>query len=181
MLRASGKDNQDFFWAIRGGGGNFGVVTQFEFNLHPSGPPTLFAGLMVYPFKQAEQVLTQYREFVALAPVKLNVWGGTAPGAAIAKFVVNVHGRWEGAERDDKCIAWSRAFFNAAAPYASSGAYVHFMTADESERITAAYGTNYARLLEIKQRYDPENIFHFNQNIRASKQAGGAMAKQRSA
>lgn len=300
-LRASENDNPDLFWAIRGGGGNFGVVTQFEFKLHPVGPD-VFAGLIVFPFKQAKQVLTQYREFVDSAPVDLNVWGllrqapplpflpqdvhgkevvvlavfyagdtaegerlirplrqfgnavgehvGTMPytqwqqafdplltpgarnywkshnfteisdgaldtmleyadklpspqceiflgllaGAANevpssataysardAKFVINVHGRWEGAEQDDKCIRWSRAFFQAAAPYASGGAYVNFMTADESDRIAAAYGLNYARLAEIKQRYDPENIFHLNQNIGGFKQVAGGILGKRSA
>jgi FAD/FMN-containing dehydrogenase len=83
--------------------------------------------------------------------------------------VINVHARWERPEQDEECIAWSRAFFKAAAPYASSGAYINFMTADEGERVAAAYGANYKRLLEIKDRYDPENVFHNNQNIRASK------------
>src|SRR5262249_14866111 len=94
----------------------------------------------------------------------------TAYSARDARFVVNVHGRWQSPQQDDECIRWSRAFFNAAAPYASGGAYTNFMTADEDERVATAYGANYARLLEIKQRYDPENIFHLNQNIRASKQ-----------
>lgn len=52
--------------------------------------------------------------------------GATAYCACDAKFVVNAHGRWEGAEQDDECIGWSRAFFKAATPYASSGAYVNF-------------------------------------------------------
>jgi len=95
--------------------------------------------------------------------------GATAYGARDARFVINVHSRWQTPEQDDACIRWSRAFFNAAAPYASGGAYTNFMTADESDRVAAAYGTNYARLFEIKQRYDPGNIFHLNQNIRASK------------
>ena len=105
----------------------------------------------------------------------------TAYSARDAKFVINVHGRWEKAEQDDAGIAWSRAFFQAAAPYASSGAYVNFMTADESERVTAAYGANYARLLAIKQRYDPENIFHLNQNISVPQQSRGSTARRRSA
>lgn len=301
MLRASGEHNQDLFWAIRGGGGNFGVVTQFEFKLHPVGP-NVFAGLIVFPFAQAKRVLAQYREFVDSAPVKLNVWlllrkapplpflpahvhgkevvvlavfyngdaeqgarliqplrhfgdaigehvgsmpytqwqqgfdplltpgarnywkshnftqisdaaldtiieyagklpsphceiflglmagvanevpsTATAYSARDAKFVINVHGRWEQAAQDDECIAWARSFFKAAAPYASSGAYVNFMTADEGERVAGAYGANYTRLLEIKRRYDPENIFHLNQNIRDSKQITGGMAQGRSA
>ncbi len=72
-IRASENENADLFWAIRGGGGNFAVVTQFEFKLHEVGPEIL-AGLIVFPFDQAKQVLTQYREFVESAPEELNVW-----------------------------------------------------------------------------------------------------------
>jgi FAD/FMN-containing dehydrogenase len=72
-IRASENENADLFWAIRGGGGNFAVVTQFEFKLHEVGPEIL-AGLIVFPFDQANQVLTQYREFVKSAPEELNVW-----------------------------------------------------------------------------------------------------------
>jgi FAD/FMN-containing dehydrogenase len=83
-----------------------------------------------------------------------------------AKFVLNVHGRWDDAAQDEKGIAWARQFFQASAPYASAGAYVNFMTQEEGERVTAAYGSNYDRLVQIKKRYDPENIFHLNQNIK---------------
>ena len=285
-IRASENDNPDLFWAIRGGGGNFGVVTQFEFQLFPVGPE-IVAGLIVFPFDQAKQVLTKYRQFVASAPEEFNVWvvlrkapplpfllesvhgkevvvlpifysGAVAeaekfiaplrtfgqahgqhigpqpyvqwqkafdplltPGArnywkshnftelsdgAIdsmieyagklpspqceifighiagaanrvpsdamayahrdAKFVLNVHGRWEDTAQDGNCIGWARAFFKASAPYASAGAYVNFMTEDEGERVTAAYGSNYDRLAQLKRRFDPENVFHLNQNIK---------------
>jgi FAD/FMN-containing dehydrogenase len=285
-VRASQNDNADLFWAIRGGGGNFGVVTQFEFQLFPVGPE-IVAGLIVFPFSQAKQVLTKYRQFVASAPEELNVWvvlrkapplpflpenvhgkevvvlpifysgaiteadkliaplrafgephgehigaqpyvawqkafdplltpgarnywkshnfteladgalnsiiefAGKLPspqceifigliagapnriapdamayGHRDAKFVLNVHGRWDEAKDDQKCIGWAREFFKASAPYASAGAYVNFMTAEEVERIAAAYGSNYERLVETKRRYDPENVFHLNQNIK---------------
>jgi FAD/FMN-containing dehydrogenase len=83
-----------------------------------------------------------------------------------AKFVLNVHGRWDDAADDERCIAWARTFFEASAPYASAGAYVNFMTEDESERVVSAYGPNYDRLVQIKKQYDPENVVHFNQNIK---------------
>jgi FAD/FMN-containing dehydrogenase len=285
-IQASETDNADLFWAIRGGGGNFGVVTRFEFQLFPVGPE-IFAGLIVFPFSQAKQILNKYRQFVNSAPEELNVWvvlrkapplpflpenvhgkevvvlpvfySGPAteaekliapvrafgtphgehlgvqpyvawqkafdplltPGARNywkshnfteladgaldsiiefagklpspqceifigliagapnriapdamayghrdAKFVLNVHGRWDEAKDDQKCIGWAREFFKASAPYASAGAYVNFMTAEESDRVAAAYGANYDRLVQIKKRYDPDNIFHLNQNIK---------------
>ncbi|HEY5931295.1 MAG TPA: FAD-binding oxidoreductase, partial [Nitrospira sp.] len=71
--KASEGENPDLFWAIRGGGGNFGVVTQFEFKLHPVGPEVL-AGLLVFPFQQAKQVLTGYRSLMESMPEELNVW-----------------------------------------------------------------------------------------------------------
>ncbi|MFB3915829.1 MAG: FAD-binding oxidoreductase [Terriglobales bacterium] len=300
-VRASETDDSDLFWAIRGGGGNFGVVTQFEYKLYPVGPQIL-AGLIVFPFQQAQQVLAQYRELVQSAPLELNVWvvlrqapplpflpqnvhgrevlvlavfycgeiaegerliqplrrfgdivgehvgpmpyvqwqqafdplltrgarnywkshnftelsdgmlntmleyasklpspqceiflgliqgaandvpvGTTAYSSRDAKFVVNVHGRWDNPAHDETCIGWSRAFFKAAAPYASPGAYVNFMTAEESERVAAAYGPNYARLAEMKKRYDPENIFHFNQNIRSEEELGAFAGQKLSA
>jgi FAD/FMN-containing dehydrogenase len=285
-ITASENKHSDLFWAIRGGGGNFGVITQFEFLLHSVGPEIL-AGLIVYPFSQAKQVLTQYREFAKSAPKELNVWavirhapplpflpeevhgkrvivlpifyagdiaegqkiiqplrrlgdahgehigpmpyvqwqqafdslltpgarnywkshnladlhdglldsmieyGGklpttqceifiglvagvsnevpadaTAYSARDARFVLNVHGRWDDAAQDATCIGWARDFFKASAPYASLGAYVNFMTADEDARVESAYGSNYARLRNIKKQYDPENFFHLNQNIK---------------
>jgi FAD/FMN-containing dehydrogenase len=285
-LSVSDDENSDLFWAIRGGGGNFGVVTQFEFALYPVGPEIL-AGLLVFPYEQAKQILKKYREFLKSAPEELNIWTvlrkapplpflpedvhgkeiivlaifytgditegeklidplrgfgdpygehiraqpyvqwqqaldplntpgarnywkshnltelsdgaldsiiefagklpspqceifiGHVEGAANsvpsdamafghrdAKFVMNVHTRWDEAAQDETCIAWARAFFEASAPYASAGAYVNFMTGDESKRVAAAYGANYARLKQIKKKYDPENIFHNNQNIK---------------
>jgi len=285
-IQVSKDENTDLFWAIRGGGGNFGVVTRFEFALHSVGPEIL-AGLIVFPVDQAKQVLIKYREFVKSAPEELNVWAilrkapplpflsekvhgkdiivlaifyagdvqegeklidplrgfgdaygehigvqpyaqwqqafdplltpgarnywkshnltelsdgvldsiiefagkipspqceifvGLVLGAANrvasdamayghrdAKFVMNVHGRWDEASQDETCIAWARSFFKASAPYASAGAYVNFMTEDESDRVAAAYGVNYPRLKQLKKKYDPGNIFHNNQNIR---------------
>ncbi len=285
-IRASETENADLFWAIRGGGGNFGVVTQFEFQLFPVGRE-IFAGLMVFPFSQAKQILSKYRQFVNSAPEELNVWVvlrkapplpflpeqvhgkevvvlpifysgavaeaekliaplrafGTAHGEHLgaqpyvawqkafdplltpgarnywkshnfteladgaldsiiefagklpspqceifigliagapnriapeamayghrdAKFVLNVHGRWDEAKDDQKCVGWAREFFKASAPYASAGAYVNFMTAEEGDRVAAAYGANYDRLVQIKKSYDPDNIFHLNQNVK---------------
>lgn len=285
-LKASESENPDLFWAIRGGGGNFGVVTEFVFKLYPIGPE-IFAGLIVYPFDQAKQVLSKYRDLVKTASKNSNVWfvirkapplpilpenihgkeivvfpifhlgdskeankfadsvrsfgnpagvqignipyvawqkafdplltpgsrnywkthnfkelsdealniiieyGGTLPtpqceifvgllegksntipsdsmayGNRDLNFVLNVHGRWEDPSEDNKCISWAREFFKASAPFASGGAYVNFMTGDEGERVNSAYGNNYNRLVQLKKKYDPQNIFHLNQNIK---------------
>ena len=286
VVRASATELPDLFWALRGGSGNFGVVTRFEFRLHPVGPDVL-SGLIVYPFSEAKSVLQQYREFTAKAPDELSVWAvlrqapplpflpekvhgkeiiafallytgdpiqgeplieplrkfGTpvgehvgvqpyaawqkafdpllTPGArnywkshnfsrlndklfdaviayieklpssqceiffgAIggattrptpdsaayahrdAQFVMNVHGRWEDPADDKRCIGWARDFFNASAPFASGGVYVNFLTADEGDRVSVAYGPNYNRLAQVKRKYDPANLFRVNQNIK---------------
>ena len=288
-LRASASENPDLFWAIRGGGGNFGVVTKFEFQLHEVGPEVL-AGLLVFPVAQGKQILQKYREFMDGAPEELNVWvvlrqapplpflpeavhgqpvvvlaafyagdpaegekliaplhefgdahgvfvgtqpytawqqafdplltpgarnywkshnfsklsddlfelmveytgslpsphceifigciagaanrvpaDATAYAARDARFVMNVHGRWEEAKQDDTCIAWSRKFFNATKPFASGGAYINFLTDDETERVESAFGRNYEKLSRIKGKYDPQNVFHVNQNIKPVK------------
>lgn len=285
VVRASATEHPDLFWALRGGSGNFGVVTRFEFRLHPVGPGVL-SGLIVYPISEAKSVLQQYRDFLAKAPDELSVWavlrkapplpflpaavhgkeivalaliyagdprdgepliqplrkfgtplgehvgvqpyvawqqafdplltagarnywkshnfstlkdalfdaviasigklpspqceiffgaiGGAttrpAPSSAAyahrdAKFVMNVHGRWENPADDKRCIGWARDFFKASAPFASGGVYVNFLTADEGDRVRSAYGPNYERLAQVKRKYDPDNLFCVNQNI----------------
>ena len=79
---------------------------------------------------------------------------------------MNVHGRWDDPADDQRGIAWARDFFQTAAPFASGSAYVNFMTADEGERVRAAYGPNYDRLAQVKRQYDPDNLFRMNQNIK---------------
>ena len=74
-LRVDGESDPDLFWAIRGGGGNFGVATSFEFRLHPVGP-MIYAGLLAWPMARARDVLREYREFVAGAPAELTVFAG---------------------------------------------------------------------------------------------------------
>jgi FAD/FMN-containing dehydrogenase len=75
IVTASPEENADLFWAIRGGGGNFGVVTEFEFRLHPVGPMVL-GGMLLYPGAMGRAVLKQYRDFMAGAPDE--VGGGVA-------------------------------------------------------------------------------------------------------
>jgi len=285
LVHTSESVNPDLFWAIRGGGGNFGVVTRFEFELYPIGPDVL-SGLIVFSHDEALSVLKKYREFVdstgdetsvwavlrqapplpflpesvhgtdvlvlaichigdpkkgeeilkplrsfgkvlgehvgvqpfknwqqafdpLLTPGSRNYWkshnfvklqdelldvvvdyAGKLPspqceiffgalGCAVASvapdatayshrdanYVLNVHGRWNDAAEDDKCISWAREFFRASEAYATGGVYINFMTADETERVPAAFGANYERLAKVKQKYDPDNLFRINQNI----------------
>jgi FAD/FMN-containing dehydrogenase len=286
LVRASLTENSDLFWAIRGGGGNFGVVTAFEFQLHQVGPQVL-SGLVVHPFADAGTVIRKYRKALEAAPDELTCWvvmrqapplpflpvewhgkevlvlaicycgrieegerataelraigtpiadvvGPTpftawqqafdpllAPGArnywkshdftelsdaaidvlidAIRRlpgpecevfighvggaagriaaeatafpqrnshFVMNVHARWREIRMDQPCMDWARGLFEAAKPHAAGTAYVNFMPQDEIERVEAAYGSNYQRLVEVKRKYDPLNFFRMNQNIR---------------
>jgi FAD/FMN-containing dehydrogenase len=286
LVRASQSENPDLFWALRGGGGNFGIVTAFEFQLHRMGPQ-VFSGLVVHPFDEAGAVLKGYADVLQTAPDDLTCWvvmrqapplpflpgewhgrevlvlaicycgnpedgekatarlrslgkpiadvvGPTpftawqqafdpllAPGArnywkshdftelsdqtiglladAVGKlpgpeceifighvggaagrisleatafpqrnshFVMNVHARWRDAKMDKACVDWARQLFEAAKPYAAGTAYVNFMPADDADRVETAYGGNYQRLVEAKQRYDPDNFFRMNQNVR---------------
>lgn len=70
LVRASPEENADLFWGLRGGGGNFGIVTSFEYRLHPVGP-TVLAGVVLYPAARAREVLDSYRQFIASAPDEL--------------------------------------------------------------------------------------------------------------
>ena len=83
VVRASATEHPDLFWALRGGGGNFGVVTRFEFRLHPVGPDVL-SGLIVYPISEAKSVLQQYREFIVEGAGRALRVDRPAPGAAAA-------------------------------------------------------------------------------------------------
>lgn len=286
LLRTSLTENSDLFWAIRGGGGNFGVVTAFEFQLHQVGPQVL-SGLVVHPFSDARSVLKEYRRALETAPDELTCWvvmrqapplpflpaewhgkevivlamcycgdladgerataqlrgigtpiadvvgptpfvawqqafdplltpgarnywkshdftelsdkaidvlvdaigrlpgpecevflghvGGAAGRISIdatafpqrnAHYVMNVHARWREIRMDRPCIDWARELFDAARPYAAGTAYINFMPEDEMDRVEAAYGANYQRLVEAKRKYDPLNLFRMNQNIR---------------
>ncbi len=69
FLRASESENADLFWGLRGGGGNFGIVTSFEFRVHPVG--TVLAGLLVYPLAAAGELLTFFRAYAQIAPDEL--------------------------------------------------------------------------------------------------------------
>jgi len=90
--RATARDDGELFWALRGGGGNMGVVTSFEYRLHPVGPE-VFAGLIVHPFENARALLQGYREVVAQAPEDLTIWTVVRQAPPLPFLPVEWHGR----------------------------------------------------------------------------------------
>lgn len=286
FLKASATENADLFWALRGGGGNFGAVTSFEFELHEVGP-TLLSGLLLYRLEDAPAVIRHYRKVIADAPDELSCYllfrpaprapflpedvhgrpilalvmcyagdseageeatrplrdfgqpladkvaprpytkfqqisdanwqpgfrdywkaeylrglsdeaidtlvhfAGTIPttmtdfkiahfegaisripGDATAfphrkaPFVININTRWKNPKEDKSNIAWTRKFFDAMQTFSTGGTYVSFLGEEGPQRIQAAFGDNYQRLVEIKNKYDPRNFFRLNQNIK---------------
>jgi FAD/FMN-containing dehydrogenase len=100
LLTVRADDHPELFWGVRGGGGNFGVVTSFEYQLHPVGP--VLAGRVLYPFSQAAEVLKLYRDLSATIPDELNTIGGltTAPdGTRVVAMLVCYHGPLAAGER----------------------------------------------------------------------------------
>lgn len=278
LVTASHTENPDLFWALRGGGGNFGVAASLQYRLHPVGP-VIVGGLVAYPFSEAWNVLRHYRDITASLPDEFSVVGALlhAPdGSKLVAMVLCHSGSVENGERDarpvkqfgmpvldtigrmtysdvntmlddgypkgalnywkssfladlgdeairaiidsfgacptpmgkfilehfhgevcrvgvsdtafphrragfnalvlaewanpgenDACIAWARKSYDAIQPFMGSDRYVNYLGDDEQgDAIAAAYGPNYPRLRQIKTKYDPENFFHHNQNIR---------------
>ena len=285
---ASRERHPDVFWALRGGGGNFGVVTRFSFRVHPVGPQVV-GGLIAWPFERAAEVMAAYRALTGTAPRELAAWlillnappapfvapewhgrrvcafaichsgdpaaaerdlapvralgepvfdllgpmpytevqsylddteptghhfywkteflagledgllegmrelfatcpipggelgllhlGGAlnerpaadgAVGNRDARFVLGVKGMWAPGDPDaDRYTRWVRDAWARLRPWSTGATYVNFQTAEEGDdRVRASYGANYERLVEVKRRYDPENLFRTNRNIR---------------
>ena len=103
---ASEADNADLFWALRGGGANFGVVTSIEYRLHPVGP-TVLGGMVLHPWPQAREVLRFYRDFTSTAPNELTTYAGlmhTPDGIPVAGIVVCYAGPVEEGERAVRAV-----------------------------------------------------------------------------
>ncbi len=83
-----------------------------------------------------------------------------------ANFATVIAGMWPDPADDDANIAWVRSYYDATAPESEQGGYINFMSGDDQERIKANYRGNYDRLVDVKRKYDPNNLFHVNQNIR---------------
>ena len=73
--------------------------------------------------------------------------------------------QWTDPAQTDTCIAWARETFDALSPYMADRSYMNYLSADDYDRVRQAYGPNYERLVELKRRYDPDNLFRLNQNI----------------
>ena len=91
LVTASEDENPDLFWAIRGGSGNFGIVTSFEFDLHEVGPEVLF-GPIVYPYEDAPDLLARYEEFTRDAPRECAVWANSVAAPPLPFIPDDVHG-----------------------------------------------------------------------------------------
>ena len=91
IVQASATEHPDLFWALRGGGGNFDVVTRFEFRLHAVGPDVL-SGLIVFGIDQAKSVLQKYRAFLEIAPDELSVWAVARQAPPLPFLPEAVHG-----------------------------------------------------------------------------------------
>ena len=283
-ITASAEENQDLYWAVRGGGGNFGVVTSFNFKLHPVS--TVFAGPVLYSLDRARDVMRFYREFMDGAPEDLNAFfaylivppgppfpeelhnktvcgvvicyagpmdkaeevtrplrefgppllDGVGPmpfpalqgafdplmppglqnywkadffedlndesieahlkygpeiptvnsavhlypvsGAAArvgkndtawsyreARYALVIAAVYPDPADTEKNVQWVRDYWEALHPYSAGGAYINFMMDEGQERIAASYRDNYQRLVDVKKKYDPTNLFRMNQNI----------------
>jgi len=278
VLQVDGSSHPDLFWALRGGGGNFGVVTSFTFRLHPLAMVT--GGLIAHPFDAGPEMLRFYRDAVAGASDDLTVFAGLvhAPdgsGARLAAMVVFHTGDEDAADRDlapfkewgsplvveigrmpyavmntildggyppgalnywlssftrgltdglidaaverfasvpspmtamlferfhgavtrvgetdtpvphreegwnlaitsewmdpvdtEANIDWTKETFAALQPHLAARRWLNYLGDDAQEdAVRAAYGPNWDRLREVKRRYDPDNVFHLNQNI----------------
>lgn len=92
----------------------------------------------------------------------------TAFGHRDAAFALTIQTSWRNPAESEKHIRWTREFWTAIRPFSVGGTYVNFMSADDGEdRVKAAYGAaKYARLVALKNKYDPTNLFRLNQNIK---------------
>jgi FAD/FMN-containing dehydrogenase len=89
----------------------------------------------------------------------------TAFGHREANFATVIAGMWPEPADNEANTEWVRSYYAATAPHSEEGGYINFMAADDEDRVPANYGVAYDRLIEVKRNYDPDNLFHMNQNI----------------
>jgi FAD/FMN-containing dehydrogenase len=284
-ITASAEENEDLFWAVRGGGGNFGIVTSFQFKLSPVS--MVYGGPIFWPMSSAAKVLRTWRDLILNAPEDLNGWFGFVTVPPVPMFPTEHHlkkmcvvtwcytGDMRNAEQvftpirqiatpamdyagpvpwptlqslfdalyppglqwywtadffeelsdkavdlhvkygaqlptphstmhlypingaahrvgrtdtpwsyrnanfsevivsvdpdpanNERMIQWAKDYWTALHPFSTGGAYVNMIMDEGQDRVVAAYRENYTRLAQIKAKYDPDNLFHLNQNIR---------------
>jgi FAD/FMN-containing dehydrogenase len=285
FVTANDRENADLFWALRGGGGNFGIVTSFEFQLHPVGPIVLAGGaffswdrlkeitefyldyvktvpdelttMLFYwsappapflpesihgrnvaiiaacyagPIEAGEKVVAPIRALkptvdilgplpyaalqamfdpivpkgicgyvtsdyfdnipramvddlvawaerkpYAMSMARLNHFGGAMSRIADdatpfphrkALFAFSQDALWNKPEEAEASVQWAKGYWQALRAYSPRGAYVNFMEEEGEDRVRESYRGNYDRLVQIKRRYDPTNLFRLNQNIK---------------
>jgi hypothetical protein len=274
-VTASAEENTDLFWAVRGGGGNFGVAVSFEFRAHPV--HTVYGGMILYPRERAREYLRAYRDLTDEAPDELTAYGAlltvpgigpvvgsiacwsgrlddgervlaplrrlgnplldalgpiafpqqqrlidesavdgnpnywkstfvkrptddlidllvdganraTSPltaiivehlGGAISRvapeatafphrgeaFDVGLLTQWTPGEDAASHVRWTRDLFEALRPFGTGAYFLNFLDRDDDGTVRAAFGTNYDRLVTVKNRWDPTNFFRVNQNV----------------
>jgi hypothetical protein len=288
VLRASEDENPDLFWGIRGGGGNFGIVTEFELQLHQIGP-MIYGGLLVSAPDRAGEILAFLRDYMRDAPADLGAgfaftsappepfvpeemhfapiaaivicWtgskeegekviapirevaqplmdmvdtipyvalqsmldgggpygirgylkaefmndldpdtiatlvkhGSNRPGPMVQLLLEPLGGAISEVDEDatalgrrdvpwcyhalsmwmdpdpavgDAHVAWAKGLVEDMKPHTTSGVYVNFTNEDDEDRVRSTYGPKYGRLQALKTKYDPQNLFHLNANIK---------------
>ena len=280
LLTANANENPDLFWGVRGGSGNFGIVTSLEYRLHERGP--ILGGAVFHPASKAKEVLQFFREYAQTIPDELVIQGGSfttpdnipvfgiaacwcgplaegekvlkplrsfgppiadaisvmsylqlqtmfdpffppgrqtyvksnfiralnddailaiaelvgkSPSAlSFAPFLEHWHGvatrvpvtdtafphrqhsfnlmlwsNWEGSGESEKNVHWTRNSWNMLRPFLVEGSYGNYLSDEGDSFARAAYGANYDRLVEVKNKYDPTNFFRMNQNVKPSR------------
>jgi len=131
--------------------------------------PKLETDLLAKVIENAKRIISPH-SMIIIFPVDgaLNrlAQDHSAVGNRDAAFVLNITGSWEKAEDDQTNIEWARSAWRDMRTFSTGGTYVNFLTQEEGDdRIRAAYGDNYARLAEVKRKWDPGNLFRVNKNI----------------
>lgn len=285
IVTASDDEHPDLFWGLRGGGGNFGVVTEFTFKVHPVSE--IYGGPMFFELSDAPALLAYFRDFIRDAPREyggfpafqiapplpfvpedrvgepfiavVSCWTGSVPdgekilqgfreiakpvaehvgvmpyaalngafdalvppglqhywkasfvteltddaiaahvehgskvpvvnstmhlypingachdvasdatafGHRDATFAAVIAGMWPDPADNEAHTKWVKDYYAAIEPHSAPGGYVNFASSDDQDKVAENYGANYGRLQEVKRRYDPDNLFRLNQNIR---------------
>jgi FAD/FMN-containing dehydrogenase len=162
LLHASERENPELFWAVRGGGGNFGVVTSFEFRLHRFGPDVL-SGLIVHPLARAREVLDGYRRLTAVAPDELTAWCVMRKAPPLPFLAPEHHGSeilvmavcWGGEDlrAGEEAIAGLRALGEPLAEAIGPTPYVGWQTA--LDPLLTPGARNYWKSHDLRELSDP--------------------------